>query len=46
MYQINLGDKILYYPGNEEFTVYDTELQEDVGQAGEFTFSVPPSNPL
>lgn len=46
MYQINLGDKILYYPGNEEFTIFDTELQEDVGQAGEFTFSVPSSNPL
>lgn len=46
MYQINLGEKILYYPGNEEFTVFDTELQEDVGQAGEFSFSVPASNPL
>lgn len=46
MYQINIGDKIIYFPGNEEFTVYDTELQEDVGQAGEFTFCVPPDNPL
>ena len=46
MYQVNLGSKILYYPANEEFAIYDTELVEDVGQAGEFTFKVPASNPL
>lgn len=46
MYQVNLGNKILYYPANAEFAIYDTELTEDVGQAGEFRFKVPPSNPL
>lgn len=46
MYQIKLGQKTLYFPGNDEFTVYDTELTEDVGQAGEFTFKVPSTNPL
>lgn len=45
MYQVNLGDKVLYYPANEDFAIYDTELIEDIGQAGEFSFKVPPSNP-
>ena len=46
MYQVNLGDKILYYPASEDATIYDTNLTEDVGQSGEFTFKVPPQNPL
>ena len=46
MYQVNLGDKILYYPASDDACIYDTELTEDVGQAGEFTFKVPPTNPL
>lgn len=46
MYQVNLGSKILYYPSNAEYTIYDTELTEDVGQAGEFRFKVPSTNPL
>ena len=46
MFQVNLGSKILYYPSNDEFAIYDTELVEDVGQAGEFTFKVPPTNLL
>ena len=46
MYQINLGNEILYYPGSEDAAVFDTELNEEVGLAGEFTFKVPPTNPL
>lgn len=46
MYQVNLGSKILYYPANKDYAIYDTELIEDVGQAGEFSFKVPPTNPL
>lgn len=46
MYQVNLGDKILYYPASEDACIYDTELTEDVGIAGEFSFKVPPNNPL
>lgn len=46
MYQVNLDNKILYYPANDEFAIYDTELTEDVGIAGEFTFKVPPTNLL
>ena len=46
MYQINLGSKILYYPANDDFAVYNTDLTEDVGQAGEFSFKCPPTNPL
>ena len=45
MYQVNLGSKILYYPANADYSIYDTELTEDVGQAGEFRFKVPSSNP-
>ena len=46
MYQVNLGDKVLYYPASEDAAIYDTNLTEDVGQSGEFTFKVPPQNPL
>jgi len=46
MYQVNIGAKILYYPANDEYAIYDTKLNEDVGEAGEFSFKVPPSNPL
>ena len=46
MYQVNLGDKVLYYPASEDAAIYDTEWTEDIGQAGEFSFKVPPSNPL
>lgn len=46
MYQVNLGAKVLYYPASEDAAIYDTDWTEDVGQAGEFSFKVPPSNPL
>lgn len=45
MYQVNLGDNILYYPGSEDAVIYDTSLGEDVGLAGEFSFKVPSQNP-
>lgn len=46
MYFVMLGNSILYYPSNDDYTIYSTELKQDVGQAGEFTFKVPPTNPL
>ena len=46
MYQVNLGDGILYYPGSDDATIYDTNLNEEIGMAGEFSFKVPPANPL
>lgn len=46
MYQVNLGGKVLYYPASEDAAIYDTEWTEDIGQAGEFSFKVPPTNPL
>lgn len=46
MYQVNLGDKILYYPASEDACIYDTELNEEIGMAGEFSFKVSPNNPL
>lgn len=46
MFQVNLGEKVLYYPASEDAAIYDTELNEDIGQAGTFSFKVPPQNPL
>lgn len=46
MYQINLGNKVLYYPSSDSACIYDTELTEDIGQAGEFSSKVPPQNPI
>lgn len=46
MYQVNVGEKILYYPASEDAEIFDTNLNEEVGLAGEFTFKVPPTNPL
>lgn len=45
MYQVNIWDHILYYPASEDAAIYDTELTEDIGQAGTFSFKVPPTNP-
>lgn len=46
MYSINIGDKILYYPGNSDYTAYDLELNEEVGKVGELTAKIPVQNPL
>ena len=46
MYKVLLGDKILYYPASEDAAIYDTKLTENVGQAAEFEFKVPPTNPI
>lgn len=46
MYQVFLGEKVLYYPASSDACIYDTELNEEVGMAGEFKFKVPPNNPL
>lgn len=45
MYQVNLGNNVLYYPGSDDAAIFDTELNEEIGKAGEFTFKVPPTNP-
>lgn len=46
MYQVNIGSKTLYYPGNDDFAIFNTELNEEMGKAGEFEYKVPPTNPL
>lgn len=46
MYQVYLGKKILYYPANDTYVIYNTSLVEEVGIAGEFSFDVPSQNPL
>ena len=45
MYQVKLGNKILYYPGSEDAEIYSTDLNEEMGMSGEFKFKVPPNNP-
>lgn len=46
MYQVLIGSKILYAPGSDDYVIYATELNLEVGAAGEFSFKVPASNPL
>ena len=46
MYQVNIGNSILYYPGSDDAAIYDTSLDLEVGLAGEFRFKVPPTNPV
>lgn len=46
MFHVLVNDKTLYYPANSDYTIYDTELQLNVGLAGEFRFKVPSNNPL
>lgn len=51
MFQVLIGDisgnnQILYYPADDTYTIYDTQLSMSVGSAGEFTFKVPSTNPL
>lgn len=50
MYEVLIGDingnnKILYYPGDSECVVYETNLNLEIGSAGTFEFTVPSSNP-
>lgn len=45
MYQVNIGDKVLYYPASNDYAIYNTNLNEEIGLAGEFSFKVPPTNP-
>lgn len=44
-YQVNIGDNILYYPGSDDAVIYDSELNQEVGLAGELRFKVPSNNP-
>ncbi len=46
MYQVNIGNKTLFYPGDDDFAIFNTELNEEIGKAGEFEYKVPPTNPL
>lgn len=41
---INGNDEILYYPSDEQSSIYDTQLKQSVGECGEFTFKVPFNN--
>lgn len=43
---LNGNEKTLYYPGSDEFAVMSADLSLKVGNAGEFKFTVPQSNPL
>ena len=45
MYEVLIGENTIYYPGNSDYAIYDTELDQEVGKAGEFTFKVPSQNP-
>lgn len=46
MYQILLGSSLLYSPTAMDRTVYNAVLEEELNDAGLFTFTVPPTNPL
>ena len=46
MYEILVDGKTIYYPSNRDYSVFDTDLGQDIGLAGEFKFSVPDNNPL
>lgn len=46
MYQVLLDDKCLYYPGDSEAVLIDPIVTLEVGKAGSFTFTCPPTNPL
>lgn len=46
MYEVQINGVDLYYPSNKEYAIFNTNLQLDVGLAGEFTFDVPFGNPV
>lgn len=45
MYSVKINDKFIYYPANDTYTIYNAVLSQEIGYAGEFNFSVPPTNP-
>lgn len=46
MYEVLLDGNTIYYPSNKDFAIHSTDLDFDIGLAGEFKFSVPINNPL
>lgn len=46
MYEVQINGVELYYPSNKEYAIFNTNLQRDVGLAGEFTFDIPAGNPI
>lgn len=46
MFEVLINGQDLYYPSNQEYAIFNTSLQLDVGLAGEFTFDVPVNNPI
>ena len=46
MYEVLLDGDTLYYPSNRDYMIFDTDLGQDIGLAGDFKFSVPYNNPL
>lgn len=45
MYEVKVSGKTLYYPANTLYTIYNAQLELDVGLAGAFKFDVPSTNP-
>ena len=46
MYEILINDNTLYYPASEKYTIFNADLDLEVGLAGEFEFDVPSFNPM
>lgn len=46
IYEVYLDDKLLYYPGEEEFVILDAVIEQALNDSGSFEFEVPKTNPL
>lgn len=45
IYEVYLDDEILYYSGDEKYTITDAVLDEEINCAATFEFDIPSTNP-
>lgn len=46
IYEVNIDGKPLYYPGDDEFVIYNSELDMALNDSGTFKFDIPVINPM
>lgn len=46
MYKVKMDGQVLYYPGDKEAVLINPVVKLQTGYAGQFDFTIPPTNPL
>lgn len=46
IYELYLDGKLLYYPDDEEYAIYNSSIEEALNDSGTLEFEIPKTNPL